>query len=180
MSGVVHPALVVVGAPGAGKTTVGTLLADRWDVAFRDTDRDVEGQFGKPISDIFVDDGEAAFRAAEAAAVVAALTSHQGVLALGGGAVLDPSTRAALAGQRVAFLDVGLAEASSRVGLGVTRPLLLGNVRSQLKALLDARRPLYREVATVTVLTDRRAVEDVADAVEAELAALTSDAAPHG
>lgn len=180
MSGVVHPALVVVGAPGSGKTTVGSLLAHRWDVAFRDTDRDVEDQLGKPISDIFVDDGETAFRTAEAAAVAAALTSHQGVLALGGGAVLDPSTRAALAGQRVAFLDVGLAEAASRVGLGVTRPLLLGNVRSQLKALLDARRPLYREVATVTVLTDRRAVEDVADAVEAELEALGPDAASHG
>lgn len=180
MSGVVHPRLVVVGPPGAGKTTVGALLARRWGLTFRDTDQDVEDQAGKPVSDIFVDDGEAAFRRLEAAAVTAALTSHEGVLALGGGAVLDPSTRAALAGQHVAFLDVGLAEASSRVGLGVTRPLLLGNVRSQLKALLDARRPLYREVATVTVLTDRRPVEEVADAVERELAALGSGEASSG
>ena len=177
---VVAPMLVLVGPPGAGKTTVGSLLARRWGVDFRDTDQDVEDQVGKPISDIFVDDGEVVFRRAEAAAVTAALTSHDGVLALGGGAVLDPATRARLAGQCVAFLDVGLAEASSRVGLGVTRPLLLGNVRSQLKALLDARRPLYREVATVTVPTDRRAVEEVADAVEHELTALRPDQVPDG
>ncbi len=180
MSGAARPRLVVVGPPGAGKTTVGALLARRWGLTFRDTDQDVEEQAGKPISDIFVDDGEAAFRGVEAAAVTAALTTHDGVLALGGGAVLDPSTRAALAGHHVAFLDVGLATASSRVGLGVTRPLLLGNVRSQLKALLDARRPLYREIATVTVLTDDRPVEEVADAVEQELAALGSDEVSSG
>ncbi|MDQ3485460.1 MAG: shikimate kinase [Actinomycetota bacterium] len=180
MSGAARPRLVVVGPPGAGKTTVGALLARRWGLTFRDTDQDVEEQAGKPISDIFVDDGEAAFRGVEAAAVTAALTTHDGVLALGGGAVLDPSTRAALAGHPVAFLDVGLATASSRVGLGVTRPLLLGNVRSQLKALLDARRPLYREIATVTVLTDDRPVEEVADAVEQELAALGSDEVSSG
>ncbi|MDQ3664129.1 MAG: shikimate kinase, partial [Actinomycetota bacterium] len=180
MSDTTRPRLVLVGPPGSGKTTVGSLLAARWAVTFRDTDRDVEAHANKPISDIFVDDGEAVFRRLESAAVREALASHAGVLALGGGAVMDTSTRSALAGHRVAFLDVGLAEASSRVGLGATRPLLLGNVRGQLKALLDARRPLYRDVATVQVLTDGRSAQEVADAVERELAAQAGGEAADG
>ena len=163
------PRLVVVGPPGAGKSTVGSVLAQRWGVRFRDTAADIEQQAGKPISEIFVDDGEPAFRQVETAVVAAALESHAGVLALGGGAVTDSGTRAALRGHRVAFLDVGLADAASRVGLGVTRPLLLGNVRTQLKNLLAQRRPLYREVATVSVSTDGCSVDEVADAVEAAL-----------
>ena len=82
---------------------------------------------------------------------------------------MSESTRALLVAHRVVFLDVGLAEAASRVGLGATRPLLLGNVRRQLKALLDARRPLYREVATVTVDTDGLSAQAVADEVERSL-----------
>ncbi len=180
MSDAGRPRLVLVGPPGAGKTTVGSLLAARWAVAFRDTDRDVEAHAGKVISDIFVDDGEAVFRKLESAAVQEALASHDGVLALGGGAVMDTSTRAALLGHHVVFLDVGLAEASARVGLAATRPLLLGNVRSQLKSLLDARRPLYREVATVHVLTDGRSAEEVVEEIERELVSLAVDEVPDG
>lgn len=168
------PRLVLVGPPGAGKTTVGSLLADSWGVAFRDTDAEIEGQAGKPIRDIFVDDGEAVFRALEAAAVQAALARHEGVLALGGGAVTNADTRAALAEHRVVFLDVGLADAAARVGLGTTRPLLLGNVRTQLKNLLDARRPLYRQVATVSIATDGLTVDEVTAAVEQALDAATA------
>jgi shikimate kinase len=159
------PVVVLVGPPGAGKTTVGQQVAHRLGVPFRDTDADVEASTGRSIGDLFVDDGEAAFRALERAAVAAALTEHTGVLALGGGAVLDPGTRAALVGHRVVFLDVGLADAAARIGLNRDRPLLLGNPRAQIKRLLDERRPVYAAVATHTVATDGRTVEDVAAAV---------------
>ena len=156
------PRVVLVGPMGAGKSTVAGLLAQRWGTTVRDTDQDIEAAEGRPISEIFVDDGEEHFRALERAAVADALAGHPGVLALGGGAVLDPGTRAALAGQTVVFLNVGLSDAVKRVGLGVGRPLLLGNVRSRIKALLDERLPIYREVATVHVETDGRTPEDVA------------------
>jgi shikimate kinase len=147
---------------GAGKTTVGELLASAWGLTLRDTDRDVEDAEGRPISEIFVDRGEQYFRELERAAVAQALTGHDGVLALGGGAVLDPETRAALKEHVVVFLHVGLSDAVKRVGLGTARPLLLGNVRARIKALLDERLPIYREVATVTVETDGRTAEEVA------------------
>jgi shikimate kinase len=165
-----RPLAVLVGPMGAGKTTVGAELAARWGVELRDTDADIESLAGKPVSEIFVDDGEAAFRALERTAVARALAEHAGVVAVGGGAVMADETRAALAGHRVVFLDVGLSDAASRVGLGATRPLLLGNVRGQLKALLDVRRPLYEAVAEVRVLTDGRTVAEVADEIEKALA----------
>ncbi|MBJ7358256.1 MAG: shikimate kinase [Nocardioides sp.] len=139
---------------GAGKSTVGALLAEAWGVPARDTDADVEALEGRSISDVFVDSGEAHFRDLERKAVAEALAAHEGVLSLGGGAVLDPATRDLLRGHRVVFLRVGLAEAVKRVGLGSSRPLLLGNVRSRIKALLDERTPVYESVATLTVDTD--------------------------
>ena len=160
------PRVVLVGPPGAGKTAVGQVLADRWGVPFCDTDAAVEAGAGKPVSDIFIDDGEAAFRALERQAVAEALTRCGGVVSLGGGAVVTPETRAALVGHRVVFLDVGLAAAAARVGLGASRPLLLGNVRGQLKALLDSRRGLYEQVAQVSVATDGLGVAEVAAEVE--------------
>ena len=156
------PRVVLVGPMGAGKSTVAAILAQRWGVAVRDTDADIEAAEGRAISEIFVDDGEQHFRALERAAVATALSEHDGVLALGGGAVLDPATREALAGHPVAFLNVGLSDAVKRVGLGVGRPLLLGNVRSRVKALLDERLPVYQAVATVQVDTDGRTPEEVA------------------
>lgn len=159
------PRLVLVGSPGAGKTTVGTAVAERLGVGFRDTDRDVEAVTGKPVADIFVDDGEPAFRALERAAVTAALAAPGGVLALGGGAVLDPVIRAGLRGHRVVWLTVGLAEAVKRVGLARDRPLLSFNPRAHLRVLLEERRPLYAEVAGATVDTDGRTVDDVAEEV---------------
>lgn len=159
------PKLVIVGPPGAGKTTIGRLLAGRLGGELRDTDTDVERLAGKPISEIFIDDGEAVFRSLERAAVAAAVAEHDGVVALGGGAVLDEGTRALLASLRVVFLDVGLADAAARVGLNRDRPLLIGNPRAQLNRLMNERRPLYEDVATITVDTSGRTPEDVADEV---------------
>ncbi len=166
------PAVVVVGAPGAGKTTVGRLLAGLLGVGFRDTDEDIEAGTGSAVTDLFIDIGEASFRELERDAVAAALTGADGVLALGGGAVADAATRAALAGHRVVYLEVTAPTAGERVGLARSRPLLLGNVRGQLRALLDARRPLYEQVATVTVDTEGRTPAAVAAAVAAALGAL--------
>jgi len=158
----VAPLLVVVGAPGSGKTTVGLAVADILDVGFRDTDVDIETAVGRSIPDQFVEDGEPVFRQREEEAVATALTEHGGVLSLGGGAVLSARTRALLADQRVLWLRVSAGEASNRVGMGVSRPVLLGNVRSRLVALLSERTPLYEEVATRAVDTDGRGVDDIA------------------
>ena len=159
------PAVVLVGVMGAGKTTVGTLVAEALNVPFRDTDDDIVAATGKPISDIFVDDGEDHFRALERQAVATALDGFDGVLALGGGAVMAAETRERLRGHTVVFLDVGLADAVRRVGLGAGRPLMAINPRATLKHLLDQRRPLYQEVATATVVTDGRTPEDITDEV---------------
>lgn len=157
-----RPIAVLVGAPGSGKTTVGTLLADRLGLAFRDTDTDVEALTGMTIAELFVDRGEPYFRDLEAEAVRAALESCDGVLSLGGGAVGRAETRDALARHHVVYLDVDLPEAAKRVGMNTARPLLLGNVRATLGKLLDERRPLYESVATVTVATGGRTPEDIA------------------
>jgi shikimate kinase len=160
--------VVLVGPPAAGKTTVGRLLAERLGVPFTDTDDLVVERAGKPVSDIFVDEGEEAFRVLEAAAVTEALAGD-GVVALGGGAVLAEDTRTRLAGQPVVLLLADVPTSATRVGLNRDRPLLLGNPRAQLRVLLADRLPLYREVAVAEVATDDRDPDEVADAVLAVL-----------
>ena len=161
------PRVVLVGAMGAGKTTVGRLVADALGVEFLDTDEVVERETGRTVAEIFVDDGEAHFRELERRAVAESLAGHGGVLALGGGSVLDVATRELLDGHRVVFLRVGLGDAARRVGLGVSRPLLLGNVRGRIKQLLDERTPIYESVAQHVVDTDGLSAREVADRVSA-------------
>lgn len=158
---------VLIGAPGAGKSTVGRRVAELLHVPFTDTDRLIEERAGMSVSDIFVTEGEPAFRMREEEAVADALTGD-GVVSLGGGAVTSEATRARLLGHPVVWLQVDLSDAARRVGLNTARPLLLGNVRQTMAALLAERVPLYASVATITVDTTGRPVRDVvADVVDA-------------
>jgi shikimate kinase len=166
------PVAVFVGAPGAGKSTVGGAVAGLLGVPFVDSDAIIEERVGKPIPEIFFDDGEDAFRALERSVIVDALSGFSGILALGGGAILNDATRALLADHTVVYLSVELSDAVRRVGLGAGRPLLAVNPRATLKYLLDQRRPLYAEVATHTVATDGRDPGEIA----AEVAALLKPA----
>ncbi|MGW1587377.1 shikimate kinase [Streptomyces sp. NPDC002386] len=158
------PAVVLVGPMGVGKSTVGRMLAERLGTGFRDTDEDIVAAEGRTIADIFVEEGEPAFRALERRAVHEAVTGHEGVLALGGGAVLDADTRALLAGHRVVYLSMDVEEAVRRTGLNVARPLLAVNPRKQWRELMEARRHLYEEIATAVVATDGRTPEEVTQA----------------
>ncbi|OKA07778.1 shikimate kinase [Amycolatopsis regifaucium] len=167
----VTPRAVIIGPPGSGKSTVGPALAAALGLAFRDSDDDIVARAGKSITDIFTEEGEPAFRALEEEVVANALAEHDGVLSLGGGAPITPGTRARLAAHTVVFLNVGMAAGVQRAGLSTARPLLAGvNPRATYKALLDARLPVYREVATIEIDTDHRTPAEV---VEAAVAGLT-------
>ncbi|WP_081736283.1 shikimate kinase [Amycolatopsis orientalis] len=167
------PRAVIIGPPGSGKSTVGPALAAALGLAFRDSDDDIVARAGKPITDIFAEEGEPAFRALEEEVVATALAEHDGVLSLGGGAPITPGTRERLAGHTVVFLNVGMAAGVQRAGLSTARPLLAGvNPRATYKALLDARLPVYREVATIEIETDHRTPAEV---VEAAVAGLTEN-----
>lgn len=169
------PRVVLVGPPGAGKSTVAALLAARWGVPVRETDEDVAQAAGKPVADVFVEDGEPRFRELEHEATRAALAADGVVLALGGGAVLHPATGEALRAYRarggvVVLLEVSLRHAAPRVGFNQARPLLLGNPRARWQQLLEERRPVYEQVASWSVATDGRTPEQVADEVAARIA----------
>lgn len=163
------PVAIIIGPPGAGKTTVGALLAARLGVPFTDTDSVIEETAGKPVSDIFVQDGEAAFRALEQATAARLIGDEPGVLALGGGAPLDPATRQLLDGQRVIYLETGFRTVVHRSGLDGPHPPMPGNPRGRLKQMLDERHPVYAGLAWRTVATDDRDPEDLAGFLAAEL-----------
>jgi len=159
------PRLVFVGAPGSGKTTIGKQVAQKLGVEFIDVDNEIEMDEKTTISDIFVKKGEAHFRQLERTKISELLNSFNGVLSLGGGSVLDEITRQALAIAPVVWLKVSSGDASSRVGLGLSRPVLMGNVRSTLVKLLEERTPLYEEVADWEIDTSGKTIEEVVQEV---------------
>ncbi|MBR95143.1 shikimate kinase [Actinomycetota bacterium] len=163
------PRAIIIGAPGAGKTSVGRRVAERLGVEFRDSDAAIEKRAGKPVSDIFLSDGETEFRRLEREVIAESLKDADGVLSVGGGAVLDPDTREAFSHHTVVWLEVDLGNATKRVGMNSARPLLMGNVRGTMTTMLNERTPLYEEVATVTVDTSGRPLKDVVNDVVAEL-----------
>ena len=167
--------MVLIGPPGAGKSAVGPLLADRLGVEFRDTDTDVGAAAGKPVSDIFIENGEEAFRALERTAVTSALGALRaggsgGVLALGSGAVLDVGVQSELDQQAtVVYLSADFGTVARRIGLDRPRVVIPGNPRGRLRAMLDERDAVYRRLAAVTVPTDDLDPDELADQIAAEV-----------
>ena len=164
--------IVLVGVPGAGKTTVGKLLARELNVNFFDSDQVIESRAGKSVSDIFTQDGEPAFRKLEHDIVCELLQTDEAVLALGGGSLGNDDTRSQVSKAKVVWLIAGLAQAVDRVGMNRNRPLLLGNVRGQLADLMAAREPLYKEVATIAIDTSKLIPSEVVQAITDDLAKL--------
>lgn len=164
------PAVVLIGPPGAGKTSVARALGALTGLPVRDTDADVESESGRTIGDIFTQSGEAEFRSLEHVAVARALAEHDGILSLGGGAVMEPETQRLLEGHRVVFLSISMPVGIRRTGMSNQRPMFVGvNPRATFKALLDARLPVYRAVATLEINTDELTVRQVAAQIAAEL-----------
>jgi len=157
--------IVLVGVPGAGKSTVGQMLATDLGREFFDSDREIESRQGKSVSDIFTQDGEPKFREVEASVISHLLEQQDVVVSLGGGSLLNDATRELVKEHTVIWLVVNLAGAVSRVGLNRNRPLLLGNVRGQLADLMQAREPLYRDVATHVVDTSAMSASQVVAAI---------------
>ncbi|MEU2939935.1 shikimate kinase [Nocardiopsis alba] len=156
---------MLIGSPGSGKSTVGEALARRLGADLLCTDTEIERRAGKPIGDIFVEDGEEGFRALEREVVAEGLRSWEGVIAVGGGAILDEDTRKDLAVHHVVYLQVEFGEAAKRVGMDVARPLLAGNPRTRLRKLLNERLPIYEALASVTVPTTEYHPEEIVDSI---------------
>lgn len=151
------PKAVLVGLPGAGKSTIGRRLAKALEVELLDTDAAIVQQTGRTIADIFAADGEQEFRRIEEQVVRAALTDHDGVLSLGGGAITSAGVRTALAGHPVIYLEISATEGVRRTGGSTVRPLLAGPDRAEkFRILMAERAPLYRRVAAIRVDTNRR------------------------
>jgi shikimate kinase len=163
------PVAVLIGPPGSGKTSVGPLLAERLGISFRETDADIAATAGQPVSDIFIEQGEPAFRQLEREAAARALREHDGILALGSGAVLDPDIQQRLEGLPVVYLAVDFGTVARRMGLDRPRVVIPGNPRGRLRAMLEQRRPLYEELATVTVETDDLDPDELAAEISARL-----------
>ncbi len=151
------PKAVLVGMPGSGKSTIGRRLARTLRLPLLDTDLQIVETTGRSIAEIFAGDGEQEFRRIEEEVVRSALSSHDGVVSLGGGAVTSPGVREALAGHTVVYLEISASEGIRRTAKGTTRPLLVGDDAAETyRRLMSIRGPLYREVSTIRVNTSRR------------------------
>jgi len=161
------PRVILIGPPGAGKSSVGKSLARLLQEEFVDTDVVIAARENKSISEIFVDEGESYFRRVEEEVLLDVLKNHKGVLSLGGGAPLSSSAQSAIkeSGSTVIFLDVSLAAAAPRVGFNRDRPLLLGNPRAQWQELMNTRRPIYESLAQHQVVTDKLSPTQAANAI---------------
>ncbi len=160
--------IVLIGAPGSGKSTVGHALAAHLQWPFIDTDTLIELKAGKKITDIFVVDGEDIFRAMEFETLKEVLQETSAVISLGGGAPISPQAQDEIRNSTsiVIFLDVSLSTAAPRVGFNRDRPLLIGNPRAQWQALSDKRRPIYEDLATHTVKVDDMNVDEIVTVIE--------------
>ncbi|NLG54648.1 MAG: shikimate kinase [Rhodococcus sp.] len=164
------PIAVLIGPPGAGKSTIGRRLATALDVPLLDTDIAIEETAGRSIPEIFATDGEPVFRELEEQVVAKSLREHDGVLSLGGGAVLSTATRKLLEGHTVVYLEISVAEGLKRTGAATGRPLLTGgDPRAKYREMMRLRRPIYRQVATLRVRTDGRSPARVVQQLVTEL-----------
>lgn len=163
--------IVLIGPPGSGKSTIGAALAKQLSWPFVDTDQIVSSKAGKSVSDIFVEEGEQVFRAAEFEVLKEVLLLDEAVISLGGGAPISRDAQSALlaSGSLIVFLDISLATAAPRIGFNRDRPLLLGNPRAQWQALSDARRPIYETLATLKIKVDDLNVEQIVQSIESSL-----------
>ncbi len=159
--------IILIGPPGAGKTSIGNALAKKLSLDFSDTDALIEKECKKTISEIFVEDGESFFRTTEERVCCTAIATINGVLSLGGGAILSALTQSALrtCALPVVFLDVSLTVAAPRVGFNRDRPLLMNNPRQQWQSLMEKRRPIYENLATLTILVDEKSVLSIVDEI---------------
>ena len=159
------PRVILIGPPGAGKSSIGLGLASRLKVGFSDTDKLIEKSSGRSVAQIFIEDGETEFRRMEREICAKAILEEDGILALGGGAVLAPETQMLISGceSKIIFLDVTLKVAAPRIGFNRDRPLLLTNPRQQWQLLMDARRPIYEELATLKYEVDDRSIKEIVE-----------------
>ena len=163
--------IVLIGAPGSGKSTVGVALAAHLQWPFVDTDSLIELKESRKITDLFVDHGEEYFRSVEFETLKEVLQETSAVISLGGGAPISQPAQDAISSSNstIVFLDVSLATAAPRVGFNRDRPLLLGNPRAQWQALSDQRRPIYEKLATQSIKVDDMTVDEIIAIIESNL-----------